>query len=250
MKFILRAVFAATACFAAPSAFAAETAAPPAELNEAAKAFVERDYEAVLALSEKALANLSLTLESKTRFRILRARALSERGEMEKAIRELNDAADEDRTTSQPLTSLANLHVRAEKYADAIAAFRKAVAIEQNVRQAILANLEFAWFLATGPIESLRDGDLAVTRVTRARDLLEQRKAEVGNLFFGNQMATVLDVSAAAYAEQGDFKRAVAAAEAAAVIVEGGKGVVLVHAGLPERLALYKAGKTWHQAKK
>src|SRR5262249_35194500 len=66
-----------------------------------------------------------------------------------------------------------------------------------NVR----CNCDIAWFLATCPDKKWRDGAKALTYALKARDAA------------GRPTAGILEALAAAYAETGDFERAVATQE-------------------------------------
>jgi tetratricopeptide (TPR) repeat protein len=96
----------------------------------------------------------------------------------------------------------------------------------------LLNNL--AWLLATNPDPNVRDGTQAVKLASRAAELTGQRDPGA------------LDTLAAAYAEAGQFKEAVAAAERGLKLAEaaGDKGLV---DQLQARLELYRAGRPWRE---
>ena len=79
------------------------------------------------------------------------------------------------------------------KLGDAIRAYREAIRLEPDFHQAYN---DLAWIYATSPNASIRNGDEAVALSTKACELTDFKKAEA------------LDTLAAAYAEQGNFKKA------------------------------------------
>jgi tetratricopeptide (TPR) repeat protein len=93
---------------------------------------------------------------------------------------------------------------------------------------------KLAWLLATCPDAKLRNGPRAVELAERATKLSDATKPEM------------LDVLAAAKAEAGQFPEAVAAARQALTLARQQNNRALVDA-LRARLALYQAGKPFHQ---
>lgn len=94
-------------------------------------------------------------------------------------------------------------------------------------------NRFLAWELATAPEASLRNGDQAVNI---ARNLIERQPYE----------PRFLDVMAAAYAEQGDFNQAVAAAELAIAVAKKNGNDALVKEIQPS-LNRYRNGQPFRQ---
>jgi tetratricopeptide (TPR) repeat protein len=90
--------------------------------------------------------------------------------------------------------------------------------------------LRLAWVLSIAPDEKLRDGARAVKLAETACEGAERKSANV------------LNILAAAYAEKGDFARAVAAATQAIDVArsEGNEGFAKIIEG---RLKLYEEGK-------
>jgi protein O-mannosyl-transferase len=86
-----------------------------------------------------------------------------------------------------------------------------------------------AWWLATCPIESKRNGPLAVVYATRVNEI------------YGGKSPITLDTLAAAYAEAGQFREAVATARKALDLASQQQADWLGE--LRARLALYEAGK-------
>lgn len=89
----------------------------------------------------------------------------------------------------------------------------------------------FCWMLATGDVDELRDG-------ARAASMMEWVLADPTD-----QKAGWLDTLAAAYAEQGEFERAVQTQRAAIAALPA--GAVDDGPAFDERLSLYRAGKPY-----
>jgi tetratricopeptide (TPR) repeat protein len=89
--------------------------------------------------------------------------------------------------------------------------------------------VSLAWLLATSPDEQVRRPGEALILTRRAAQLL------------GGSSAAVFDTLAASFAALGDFKQAVASAEAALASTSGATDGA-VAAQIRERLALYRAG--------
>jgi tetratricopeptide (TPR) repeat protein len=91
-----------------------------------------------------------------------------------------------------------------------------------------------AWILATCPELRIRDGAEAV------------RLAERGCKLTDNRAPELLDTLAVAYAELGDFEKAIKAAEKAVQLsLDGGKGELAKD--IQSRLKLYKAKHPYHE---
>ncbi len=121
---------------------------------------------------------------------------------------------------------------RQGKLGQAVACFRRALAIDANDLTA-LRNL--AWLLATAPQEELRDGRQAVQLAQKACRL------RAGN------SPVLLDTLAAAYAETGQFARAIEAAEKALKLL--GEKTPTLAEDIRNRLGLYKAHKPYRQGR-
>ena len=113
------------------------------------------------------------------------------------------------------------------KHAEAIADFDKAYKLDEK-DPGLLNN--FAWVLATSPDDKLRDGKRAVTLATAACQLTNFRQAHI------------LSTLAAAFAETGDFKKAIEWSEKSVVLAENEQKV-----GLRKELASYQASKPWRE---
>ena len=95
---------------------------------------------------------------------------------------------------------LGNLLLRQRHLAEALRHYQAALGVEPD-NAAVLNNV--AWVLATAPDEALRDGAQAVRLAERACELT------------GNQQTACIGTLAAAYAEAGQFEKAVATARRA-----------------------------------
>jgi tetratricopeptide (TPR) repeat protein len=111
--------------------------------------------------------------------------------------------------------------------AGAVVAYRNALRLDP--RSSARNNL--AWLLATTPDAQLRNGGEAV----RLAESMRQERGDV---------AEVLDTLAAAYAEAGDFERAVATAEQAIAAARPDSALA---GELRQRLALYKQRKPYRE---
>jgi arylsulfatase A-like enzyme/Tfp pilus assembly protein PilF len=95
------------------------------------------------------------------------------------------------------------------------------------------ANLiNYAWVLATVPVDELRDGERAVTTAKRGIALLDGRPGPA-----------YLDTLAAAHAEAGDFARAIQLEREALQLLESGAAPEAVLAEFREHLAEFEAGR-------
>ncbi len=86
------------------------------------------------------------------------------------------------------------MYYRTHDYVKAMADWKKALELKHDDSATYNA---MAWLLATSPDPKVRDGKKAIELATKACELSEWKKGEV------------VDTLAAAYAEVGDFKRAV-----------------------------------------
>jgi tetratricopeptide (TPR) repeat protein len=122
--------------------------------------------------------------------------------------------------------NLATASVRQGRFKDAIGILEKALSVEVPSGE---AHNNLAWFLATCPVGAVRDGTRAVELASEAN----RRAGERNPLF--------MDTLAAAYAEAGEFPKAVATAQRAYDLA-----VMLKNLGLAENLrttiALYESG--------
>ena len=111
---------------------------------------------------------------------------------------------------------------------DASALHWIAKAADQNLPQ---AQNDYAWLLSTSQLDSIRNGELALSYAEKAVAQVES--------------AAYLDTLAAAYAELGRFSEAISIQEQAlALVTEAGSEEALA---LAEHLAAYQAGEPWRE---
>lgn len=117
------------------------------------------------------------------------------------------------------------------RFADAVRAFRRALASNPDDAD-VLEGL--AWVLATAPVDGIRDGKTAVDLARRAA----QGSADTP--------ANVLDTLAAAYAENGQFTEAIAAAERALARARNA-GRTDLESQIDVRLQLYRSRQPYRE---
>jgi tetratricopeptide (TPR) repeat protein len=213
---------------------------------------------------DKALADVDQALKLKPNLPLaIRTRALllaqDERyEEATQVLEKLHDAAPKDVRTLIDLTSLygvqrqfdkaihfynlwiaaqpddwrafrgrADAYLNLGKQAEAIADYEKAIKLEPK-EEGVLNNL--AWVLATSPDAKLRDGKRAIHLATQACELSDYK------------LAYILSTLAAAYAESGDFQKAIQWSSKAVEI-----GDKEHDNSLKKELESYKAGKPWRE---
>jgi tetratricopeptide (TPR) repeat protein len=125
---------------------------------------------------------------------------LLEQGLGTQALSHLQEAVRLDSKNEEARYNLGRAHRALGDTAAAIENFRRALQLKPEVA-AVMADL--AWLLATAPEDALREGEQAVRLAERAVDLTRERDSGA------------LDVLAAAYAEVGEFERAIERAQAA-----------------------------------
>jgi len=118
-----------------------------------------------------------------------------QQGELDKAIVDYNAALLRDPNLADIYIARANLFIRKKDYRHAVWDFQTAVQMKTKTPERVLNSL--AWLLATCPEAEIREGKEAVELALRACELSEWRD-------WG-----MIDTLAAAYAEQGDFDRAI-----------------------------------------
>jgi len=157
------------------------------------------------------------------------AAALFEMGQESEALSIIEKAIEMEPQLQYSYLHLARLNIRSGKRAAAISVYRKG--LEQNPQNHDLT-MQLAWALATTPDASLRNGPDAV------------RLAETAAL--RSPGAEALDILAAAYAEAGQFDRAVGAAERAIAQAESNGRKQLVER-IRIHLKAFKAGRAYHE---
>ena len=130
-------------------------------------------------------------------------------------------------TTGAPSADCADAYLNLGKQAEAIADYEKAIKLEPK-EEGVLNNL--AWVLATSPDAKLRDGKRAIQLATQACELSDYK------------LAYILSTLAAAYAESGDFQKAIQWSSKAVEIGDKDHDT-----SLKKELESYKAGKPWRE---
>jgi tetratricopeptide (TPR) repeat protein len=156
-----------------------------------------------------------------------RGKAWLARKEYEKVIEDCNKSIELDPRYALPLTYKAQALVQLKKYGEADKAFAAAVKLSP-----IAARYNsHAWFLATCPDGKIRDGKKAV-------ELAKKAVAQSGKVVSWSYRDTL----AAAYAEAGDFEKAVAEQQKALEDKTVSKDE---RKKMEARLELYKAKKPY-----
>jgi tetratricopeptide (TPR) repeat protein len=122
------------------------------------------------------------------------------------------------------------LHLARRKFAEARADFERVLQLAREPQPALLNDV--AWFYATCPDRSGRDGKRAVDLAKKACELTQWKDAHV------------LDTLAAAYAEAGDFNQAVKWQTQA---LSSPDTPADERSGMQQRLGLYQKHQTYHQ---
>ena len=123
-----------------------------------------------------------------------RGNVLSQRQEFDQAINDFGTAIRLDSNNAGTFYNRGTLLLKRGKYFDAITDLETAVRREPRH---VTASNDLAWLLATCPVEAFRDGKKAVKYGLAACTLSEFKDSQH------------LDTLAAAYAEQGQFDKAV-----------------------------------------
>ncbi|MCC7084727.1 MAG: tetratricopeptide repeat protein [Pirellulales bacterium] len=146
-----------------------------------------------------------------------------------KSIEKCAAALEQDPENYLALRTRADALLSVGQHAEAIADYEKAIRMKPN-DDGVLNNL--AWVLATSPDDKLRDGKRSIEIAKRACEATGYRKA------------TMLSTLAAAYAETGDWEKAVEWSKKAA---EAGDEADDTSDQLQRELASYEAKKPWRE---
>jgi tetratricopeptide (TPR) repeat protein len=160
------------------------------------------------------------------------ANALAASGKTAPAIEQLQLARQQEPNNPAVNLSLGELLAEKGDNRGAAACYEKCIEVEPK---AVGALNNLAWMLATSPDNALRNGPRAVELADRACQLTEWKQPFM--------MGTL----AAAYAEAGRFPEAIAMAEKARDQARANKLEEVVKRN-EELLALYRAGKPYHEA--
>jgi tetratricopeptide (TPR) repeat protein/peroxiredoxin/mono/diheme cytochrome c family protein len=162
------------------------------------------------------------------------ASALFQAGDLEGAYAQFEKAGETDTKNPLVFEHLAWIRMKQERMGEALAHFRRALACEPGNPRLMNG---VAWVLATDPGDAVRNGKEAVQLAEAACRVSEFRSEQF------------LDTLAAAYAEAGQFDRAVETAQRAmALCQELGKQELAASVG--ERLQLYREKRPYRQAAK
>ena len=143
------------------------------------------------------------------------------RGNSGDALRHFREALRLDPSNAEANYNVGSMLRARGDLAGALVRFRQALQLKPDWLPAVAS---LAWLLATAPDAALRDADQAIQFAERAADLT------------GRQDASAMDVLAAAYAEAGQFDRAIAASEVALTL----KPDAALEAAIRGRLELYR----------
>lgn len=136
----------------------------------------------------------------------VRAQIYSSQGKYDLALKDCNEALRQDRSVVEAALLRANINARLGKYAEAIEEYDYLVSLHpRNVTLARVLS-DRAWFRATCPNASFRNGQQAV----------KDAKAACSIMIWKDEQT--IDTLAAAYAETGDFNSAVQYASQALAI--------------------------------
>ncbi len=159
-------------------------------------------------------------------------RFLLDQGHAEQALPELKAAIEIRPHFAACEEALASAYEGLTNDAEALAHWQKAREIDPSRASAALGA---AWLLATTPDASLRNGPQALSLAEDARNLAPADDPDV------------LDTLAAAYAENGQFTRAIELAQRALDLALS-QGNSKMASAIRSRLLLYEAGKPFHGA--
>jgi tetratricopeptide (TPR) repeat protein len=136
----------------------------------------------------------------------VRAEIFAREGKYELAIQDCNEALRQNRFFIDAALLRANINVALRKYAEASKEFNSLVAMHPPTVILARALSERAWFQATCPDASFRNGQQAVNDAKAACRIVAWKDEDM------------IDTLAAAYAETGDFDSAVRYAQQALAI--------------------------------
>ncbi|HEX4707993.1 MAG TPA: tetratricopeptide repeat protein [Candidatus Udaeobacter sp.] len=136
----------------------------------------------------------------------VRAEIFAREGKYELAIQDCDEALRQNRTFIDAALLRANINVGRGKYAEASKEFNSLIAMRPATVTLARALSERAWFQATCPDASFRNGQQAVKDAKAACSMVAWKDEDM------------IDTLAAAYAESGDFDSAVRYAQQALAI--------------------------------
>jgi tetratricopeptide (TPR) repeat protein len=158
----------------------------------------------------------------------LRAQIFRKQGKYELAIQDCNEALRQYPGFVEAALLRASTNVRLRKYAEALKEFNYLVSIHPRRVTLARALSDRAWFLATCPDSSFRNGKQAVKDAKAACSIMQWKDEDM------------IDTLAVAYAETGDFDSAVQYASQALAM----KGIS------SESAKVYREHLAWFQQRK
>ena len=156
---------------------------------------------------------------------------LKKQGRLDEAVARFREALERGPLQPEFYHLIAEEMMGCGRYTDAVSVFRRG--LERGLDAAVMSN-SLAWLLATCPDGNSRDGREALELATRACELTQHR------------VAAYVDTLAAAYAELGQFDRAVATQKAALQLAEE-EGRPQEIAEFRERLRLFEDRKPYRE---
>jgi len=179
--------------------------------------------------SAKAIEQFQKALEAEpdnAKVRLNLANVLTSQGRWDEAIEQYRQALNQMPDSIHAHYQLGILLQSRGRFAEAVRQFQRILELDPHN---VAAQNNLAWLLATCPDATLRDGTKAVELAQQAESISDGRTPEI------------LDTLAAAYAEAGQFDRAVATAKRALDIFAAQDNRALT-AAVQARLRLYEAG--------
>ncbi len=127
----------------------------------------------------------------------VRAQIYSHQGKYDLALKDCNEALHQDRSVVEAAILRANINARLGKHAEALKEYDYLISLHpRNVTLARVMS-DRAWFRATCPNDSFRNGQQAVKDAKAACSIMTWKDEQM------------VDTLAAAYAETGDFNSAI-----------------------------------------
>ncbi len=159
------------------------------------------------------------------------ANALAQNEELDQAVAHYRSALELQPNYADAHNNLARALMRRKDFVNAIAHYQTALSLKP---QSVLFQNNLAWQLATCPDPAVRNGARAL------------RLAGQANQLSGEQDPVILNTLAAAYAENGQFAKALEIADKALHLAEtaGNNGLVEI---LHQEIALYRTDNPYHR---
>jgi tetratricopeptide (TPR) repeat protein len=187
---------------------------------------LDRDDEAFAALEQ-----LAQAAPNEPQVLLQLAVYYIEQKRVTKAIETLSRVIELDSNSAIARRLRGDMYLSAGKHAEALADFDVALEIEPE-ESGVLNN--YAWTLATSPVDELRDGKRAIEMATKACELTEYKAPHI------------LSTLAASYAETGDFDKAIEWTQKA-IEVDKADHESAHEADLKNELATYEAKKPFRE---